>query len=83
MRNLSAEMARFGVSNTDIQAILCCSSKTVTNKLNDSTEFSISEAIKLRDTLFPGLRLEYLFAPAAQTTAPPVQTSAPAAQDSV
>lgn len=62
MRNLSAEMARFGVSNADIQAILLCSSKTVTNKLNDSTEFSISEAIKVRDAFFPGLRLEYLFA---------------------
>ncbi len=69
LRNLSAEMARFGVSNTDIQTILCCSSKTVTNKLNDSTEFSISEAIKLRDALFPGLRLEYLFARAEQDSA--------------
>lgn len=69
MRNLSAEMARFGVSNADIQTILCCSSKTVTNKLNDSTEFSISEAIKLRDTLFPGLRLEYLFARTEQDSA--------------
>lgn len=62
MKNLSAEMARFGVSNADIQAILSCSSKTVTNKLNDSTEFSVSEAIKVRDAFFPGLRLEYLFA---------------------
>lgn len=62
MKNLSAEMARFGVSNADIQAVLSCSSKTVTNKLNDATEFSISEAIKVRDTLFPGLRIEYLFA---------------------
>lgn len=62
MRNLSAEMARFGISNADIQAVLSCSSKTVANKLNDATEFSISEAIKIRDTLFPGLRIEYLFA---------------------
>lgn len=62
MKNLSAEMARFGVSNADIQAVLSCSSKTVTNKLNDTTEFSISEAIKVRDALFPTIRLEYLFA---------------------
>lgn len=62
MRNLSAEMARFGVSNADIQAVLSCSSKTVTNKLNDATEFSVSEAIAVRDALFPGLRIEYLFA---------------------
>ena len=62
MRNLSAEMTRFGISNADIQAVLSCSSKTVVNKLNDATEFSVGEAIKIRDTLFPGLRLEYLFA---------------------
>ena len=66
MKNLSAEMARFGVSNADIQAVLSCSSKTVTNKLNDITEFSISEAIKVRDALFPTIRLEYLFARAEQ-----------------
>lgn len=69
MRNLSAEMARFGVSNADIQAVLSCSSKTVTNKLNDTTEFSISEAIKVRDALFPTIRLEYLFARAEQDNA--------------
>lgn len=69
MKNLSAEMARFGVSNTDIQAVLSCSGKTVTNKLNDTTEFSISEAIKVRDALFPGIRLEYLFARAEQDSA--------------
>ena len=28
MRNLSAEMARYGVSNMDIQSLLGCSSKT-------------------------------------------------------
>lgn len=62
MKNLSAEMARFGITNSDIQAVLSCSGKTVTNKLNDATEFSVSEAIKVRDTLFPGFRIEYLFA---------------------
>lgn len=69
MRNLSAEMARFGVSNSDIQAALDCSSKTVTNKLNEATEFSVSEAIKIRDTFFPGLRIEYLFARSEQESA--------------
>lgn len=62
MRNLSVEMARFGVSNADIRAVLSCSSKTVINKLNNATEFSVSEAIAVRDALFPGLRIEYLSA---------------------
>ncbi len=56
---------------TPIQAILECSGKTVANKLNDVTEFSVGEAIKIRDTFFPGIRIEYLFARAdsAQTSA--------------
>lgn len=71
MRNLSAEMARYGVSNTDIRSLLGCSGKTVTNKLAESTSFSVDEAIKIRDTFFPGLRIEYLFA-----RADPAQDSA-------
>ena len=61
MRNLSAEMARYGVSNNDIQSLLSCTDKTVRNKLNGVTEFSFGEAMKIRDTFFPGIRLEYLF----------------------
>lgn len=62
MRNLAAEMTRYGVTNTDLQSVLACSAKTVTNKLTDVTEFSINEAFVIRDTFFPGLRVEYLFA---------------------
>lgn len=69
MKNLSAEMARYGISNADIQSLLGCSNKTVTNKLTDSTTFSVNEAIKIRDTFFPGLRIEYLFALAEQDMA--------------
>lgn len=62
MSNLSAEMARFGVSVYNVQAVLGCSEKTARNKVNGSTEFTVAEAMKLRDAYFPGLRLEYLFA---------------------
>lgn len=61
MKNLSAEMARFGVSYADLTDLLNCTQKTVSNKLNGSTEFSVSEAMKIRDKFFPGMRLEYLF----------------------
>ena len=63
MKNLSPEMARFGVSNADIQTLLACSDKTVRNKLNGSTAFSVEEAMKIRDAFFPGMRIKYLFAP--------------------
>lgn len=62
MRNLSAEMARYGVRNVDIQNLLSCTDKTVRNKIDGVTEFSVAEALKIRDAFFPGLRIEYLFA---------------------
>ncbi len=64
MRNLSAEMARYGVTNADIQRLLSCTDKTVRNKIGGMSEFSISEAFKIRDTFFPSLRVEYLFSSA-------------------
>lgn len=63
MKNLIAEMARYGVSNTDIQNLLGCSEKTVRNKLNGDTAFYFQETTKIRETFFKGYRLEYLFAP--------------------
>lgn len=62
MKNLSAEMARYGVSNIDIQNLLSCTDKTVRNKINGVTEFSVREAMKIRDVFFPGMKIEYLFA---------------------
>lgn len=63
MDNLRAEMARYGISNGDIQKLLCCSGKTVKNKLCGKTEFTVSEALKIRNKYFKGYTLEYLFAP--------------------
>lgn len=62
MSNLAAEMARNGVSISDFQAVLGCTDKTVRNKMAGATEFSVGEAMKIRDTFFPGMRIEYLFA---------------------
>lgn len=83
MRNLSAEMARYGVTNSAIQKLLDCSPKTVTNKLSGTTEFTIGEALKIRAAFFPGLRMAYLFrddvpplAPAAQKVAQDVLSPA-------
>lgn len=66
MKNLSAEMVRFGVTYADIKELLSCSDKTAWNKVNGITEFSVQEATKIRDTFFPGMRLEYLFAANAE-----------------
>lgn len=63
MRNLIAEMARYGVTNLDLKKLLNCSDRTVVNKLSGETALSFDEAVKIRDAYFSGYRLEYLFAP--------------------
>ena len=61
MRNIKNEMPRFNVTYFDIQRVLDCSEKTVRNKLNGVTDFTYSEVKRLRDELFPGMSIEYLF----------------------
>lgn len=61
MRNLIAEMARYGYKRKDIQDVLKCSEKTARNKINGETEFTYKEAEKVRNKLFPDMKLEYLF----------------------
>ena len=62
MNNLIAEMARFGVKNKDLSDLLSCTDKTIKNKLTGETEFTVKEALAVRDTYFPGMRISYLFA---------------------
>ena len=62
MKNLQAEMARYGVNTADIGAILGKSESTIRDKLVGKIRFSIEEAICVRDNLFPSMRIEYLFA---------------------
>lgn len=69
MKNLLAEMARSGIRVQDIQNLLGCTERTVRNKMDGKTEFSVNEALKIRNALFPGLRVEYLFADEGQKTA--------------
>lgn len=61
MKNLKAEMVRAGVSKEDIMKLLGCSMRTVDNKLDEITDFTIPEAFKIRDTFFGNMRMEYLF----------------------
>lgn len=60
--NLLAEMARMGVVAKDISEALCLNEKTVRNKISGTTAFTVPEAMKIRDTFFSGMKIEYLFA---------------------
>jgi len=61
LKNLKAEMTRNGIHNNDIAQVIGKSKRTVSDKTGGRYPFSIEEAIKIRDELFQGLELEYLF----------------------
>lgn len=61
-KNLSAEMARYGVSTNDIRIAIGKSERATRDKLAGKVDFSFPEAAKIRDSFFPGMTLEYLFA---------------------
>jgi hypothetical protein len=62
--NLKAEMIRYGIKAKDIAALLGVTPAMVYSKMSCRTKvgFSLDKAIKIRDTYFPAIRLEDLFA---------------------
>ena len=61
-RNLEAELARKGIKRADIAKALGVTIGTVSEKLNSATKLKVIEATIIRDTFFPDLKLDYLFA---------------------
>lgn len=61
LRNLRAEMIRSNVSATMIASTIGKTVKTTRDKINSKSDFSITDAITIRDTYFPGESIEYLF----------------------
>lgn len=61
--NLLHEMRSSHIRHEDIRRTLGCCEKTVRSKVFGDAEFSVMQAVLVRDTFFPGMRLEYLFAP--------------------
>lgn len=59
--NLNAEIARYSLKTADLAKLLGVSLKTVTNKLDGKTEFTLSEIKKIA-SLFPNVSITYLFA---------------------
>ncbi len=58
---LRAEMARKGLKGTDIAETLQISAKSVYNKINGVTEFTLKETIAIRDKYFPDMTIDFLF----------------------
>ena len=59
--NLLAEMARKKIKKRDLANVLKTSEITVSRKIQGLSNFTVPEAIKIRDTFFPAETLEYLF----------------------
>lgn len=61
LHNLQAEIARVKVPQAEIAKAISVSDRTVRKKITGETNFTFSEARKIRDTFFPNLELDYLF----------------------
>jgi hypothetical protein len=59
--NLKAEMARKNIDGITISAVIGCTPKTFSSKLNGKTEFTRSEIFKIQRVCFPSVSVEYLF----------------------
>lgn len=62
LRNLLAEIARKKIKHKDVAEAIGVTEKTLRNKLNGTSDFTVPEARAIKDTYFPALDLEYLFA---------------------
>lgn len=59
--NLKAELVRIGKNQGYLATILDISEKQISFKFNGVSDFTMSEAIKIKDELFPDQTLDYLF----------------------
>ena len=59
--NLKFEMQKAGISNEQIAEDLGIHRNSVGNKINGNSDFTVQEAIFIRNYRFPNLTFEYLF----------------------
>lgn len=63
--NLYAELKRKGISFKAVATLLGITEKTLQNKMNGVTEFTLSEILLISENLLPEFELRYLFKKAA------------------
>lgn len=59
--NLRRELERKNIAIVAVARLIGCSDKTVWNKLNGATDFTVAEAVTINDTLLPEFNFGYLF----------------------
>ena len=60
-KNLEAEMTRASISRKDIADLIGCSYRTIHSRFNGEQNWTYNECVTIRDSLFPEMKLEYLF----------------------
>lgn len=58
---LKGEMAKRDITIKTISELLGIHRNSVSNKLEGNTNFSIDEAVKIRNAFFPDMRIDFLF----------------------
>ena len=61
VRNLEAEMMRSKVSRYDIAKTLGVTYRTILSRFSGKSKWGYEECVKIRDTYFKDMTLEYLF----------------------
>lgn len=59
-RNLRAEMVRNGISQKETGKVAGLSTASMYARFQGRTDFKVGELVKIRDTFFPELSLDYL-----------------------
>lgn len=59
--NLIHELRKKNITNKAVSELIGTTEKTLFNKVNGATEFTLTEAMSINSNLLPEFRLEYLF----------------------
>lgn len=59
--NLSRALDDKNIAQRVVASLIGCSERTVTNKINGTTDFTISEAFMIHRNLLPEFNVDYLF----------------------
>lgn len=62
LHNLQAEIARKRIPQVELANCIDVSDRTIRKKITGESAFTFPEAQMIRDTFFPDLELDYLFA---------------------
>lgn len=65
--NMISELRKKNITNKAVAELINTSEKTVVNKLNGTSEFTVSEAMNINANLLPEFRLSYLCAVTTDT----------------